>query len=191
MNAQRAHLRVVPPPNPEPQRSQSAERSAPPSPEALYRAHAKYVAAIGLRMLGRDSEVDDLVQDVFVRAVRHASVLREPGAARGWLATTTVRLAMRRLRARRVRAFLGFDEVGVADELSLVSRDAGPEQRAFVKRLYEVLESVPAGARVAWTLRYLEGEKLEAVAELCACSLATAKRRIAKAHAIIEGAVGV
>jgi RNA polymerase sigma-70 factor (ECF subfamily) len=97
---------------------------------------------------------------------------------------------MRRLRTRRVRAFLGFDEVSVADELSLVSRDASPEQRAFVKRLYEVLESVPTNARVAWTLRYLEGETLEAVAELCECSLATAKRRIAEAHAIIEGAVG-
>jgi RNA polymerase sigma-70 factor (ECF subfamily) len=40
--------------------------------------------------------------------------------------------------------------------------------------------------RVAWTLRYVEGEKLERVAEHCGCSLATAKRRIAAAHAKIQ-----
>ena len=40
--------------------------------------------------------------------------------------------------------------------------------------------------RLAWSLRYVEGEKLEQVAEHCGCSLATAKRRISAAHARIQ-----
>jgi RNA polymerase sigma-70 factor (ECF subfamily) len=35
---------------------------------------------------------------------------------------------------------------------------------------------------VAWTLRHVEGQKLEEVAQYCRCSLATAKRRISAAH---------
>jgi RNA polymerase sigma-70 factor (ECF subfamily) len=40
--------------------------------------------------------------------------------------------------------------------------------------------------RLAWTLRHIEGERLEDVAARCGCSLATAKRRIAAAHAHLQ-----
>jgi RNA polymerase sigma-70 factor (ECF subfamily) len=41
---------------------------------------------------------------------------------------------------------------------------------------------MPLNERIAWTLRYVERHRLEAVAELAGCSLATAKRRILKAQ---------
>jgi RNA polymerase sigma-70 factor, ECF subfamily len=39
---------------------------------------------------------------------------------------------------------------------------------------------------VAWSLRHIEGERLDEVAALCECSLATAKRRIAAASVRLE-----
>ena len=62
-----------------------------------------------------------------------------------------------------------------------------PERRALLSRVYQVLDRIPVEQRLAWSLRYVEGEKLERVAEQCGCSLATAKRRIAAAHARIQG----
>jgi DNA-directed RNA polymerase specialized sigma24 family protein len=53
-----------------------------------------------------------------------------------------------------------------------------------------VLERVPPAARLAWVLRFQEGEPLEVVAQLCACSLATAKRRIKTAQDRIREAFG-
>jgi RNA polymerase sigma-70 factor (ECF subfamily) len=50
------------------------------------------------------------------------------------------------------------------------------------KTVEVALGTVPADARIAWALRYLEQEPLEDVARICGCSLATAKRRIAVAH---------
>jgi RNA polymerase sigma-70 factor (ECF subfamily) len=35
---------------------------------------------------------------------------------------------------------------------------------------------------VAWSVRHLEGETMERVAELCGCSLSTAKRRVQSAQ---------
>ena len=49
--------------------------------DGLFRDHASYVAAIGLRLLGRRDEVDDLVQDVFLAAHRARAKLREIGRA--------------------------------------------------------------------------------------------------------------
>ena len=59
--------------------------------EAAFRRYSRYVAAVALRLLGRDDEVDDVVQEVFLAALRGLERLREPEAVKGWLATVTVR----------------------------------------------------------------------------------------------------
>jgi RNA polymerase sigma-70 factor (ECF subfamily) len=56
-----------------------------------------------------------------------------------------------------------------------------PDTRETLRRLDGVLATLPAAQRVAWMLRNVEGQSLPEVASACACSLATAKRRIAAA----------
>ena len=58
---------------------------------------------------GRDDELDDLVQDVFLEAHRGLGQIRDAGSVKGWLARICVRRAVRRLRRRRLRAFLSLD----------------------------------------------------------------------------------
>ena len=154
----------------------------------LFAAHAPYVASLAYRMLGRDDLVDDLVQDVFVLAIRRLDVIIEPQAVRAWLARVTVRLAGKRLKRRRLAVFLGFDDTVVPDE-DLASPQATPEERMLLTQVYQLLEQVPVDERLAWTLRHVEGMRLEEVAEACGCSLATVKRRIARAGAHVERSV--
>lgn len=157
---------------------------APLTDAQLFKRFAPYVARIGLRLLGRESDVDDLIQEVFLAAFKQRDQLRDPGATKNWLATIAVRSARRQLRRRRMRQFVGLDSGGPALEL----RDQGisPEKRALLARVYEMLDALPVDHRLAWTLRYVEGEKLEQVAERCGCSLATVKRRIAAAQATLQ-----
>ncbi len=154
------------------------------SPDAAFRAHAGFVASVALRVLGRPSEVDDLVQDVFLRVFRRLGDLREPAALRGWLAVITVRLARRRLRARSWKIWLGVDSD--YDYAQLADRAASPDDRALVGELYRALDRLPVGQRLAWTLRHVEGFELAAVAQACDCSLATVKRWIAAAEAALR-----
>lgn len=154
--------------------------------DGLFRRYSPYVAAIAHRLLGRDDEVDDTIQEVFLAAVRGLHALRDPAAIRAWLARVTVRSARQRLRKRRLRGFLGLDEPTSYE--AVIDRGASAEQRALVARLYRVLDGMPANQRIAWSLRYIEGEPLENVASLAGCSLATAKRRISAAAKHIEGA---
>ncbi|HET8940308.1 MAG TPA: sigma-70 family RNA polymerase sigma factor [Polyangiales bacterium] len=149
----------------------------------LFKRFAPYVARIGLRLLGREADVDDLIQEVFFAAFRQRDQLRDPQAAKNWLATIAVRTARRQLRRRRLRQFVGLDHGGPA--LELPDPQISPEKRALLARVYEILDSMGVERRLAWTLRYVEGEKLEVVAERCGCSLATVKRRIASAQALL------
>jgi RNA polymerase sigma-70 factor (ECF subfamily) len=139
------------------------------------------VATVALRILGRREEADDLVQDVFLRAHRGISRLREPTALRAWLTTVTVRLARRRLRGRRFKLLLGIDQS--YDYSAIADASVGPEDIAILADVYRALDRLPVAERLAWSLRHLDGERLERVAELCGCSLATVKRRISSAHA--------
>ncbi len=157
---------------------------AAPSLDEAFRRYAPYVAAVGWRLLGRDGEVDDLVGDVFLEAVRGLGQLREPAAIKGWLATVTVRLARRRLRLRRWRALLRVDDNASYEHVA--DRATSPDDRIFLARVYELLDAVPVDERLPWTLHHLEGETLESTAALCECSLATVKRRIRAAHDRIE-----
>ena len=148
--------------------------------DAVFRRYSPYVARIALRLLGSDGEVDDLVQDVFIEAHHGLRSLREPAALGGWLARICVRRATRRLRRRRFLALLSLD--GVAERELPFDASASPEERAEVARLYRRLDKLPADERVAWLLRHVEGESLEDMVRLCACSKSTVQRRLRSAE---------
>ncbi len=157
---------------------------AGPCTADIFRRYSPYVAAIAFRLLGSDGEIDDVVQDVFMAAFEGLPRLREPAAVKGWLATVTVRKVRRRLRVRRTMAFFGFDDVPSRDEPVAPRADA--EQQVLLRQVYRVLAEIPVEQRLAWALRHMQGERLEDVARLTGCSLATAKRRIAAAQETIE-----
>lgn len=177
------HLRVLPS---APQSQISVDVS---DPDALYRAYAPYVARIGFRILGCDQDLDDLVQDTFIQAFRGISALREPAAVKGWLARITVRLAMRRLRRRRLFRILHLEN-DVSGESDLMAEGATPEDRAAIASVYRILENLSAADRVVWVLRHVEGEQLQHIPELCDCSLSTAQRRLRRAEQAIERGIG-
>jgi RNA polymerase sigma-70 factor (ECF subfamily) len=156
--------------------------------EALFRRYSPYVAAVAFRLLGRDDEIDDVVQEVFLAALRGLLSLREPEAVKGWLATVTVRVSRRKLWRRRVRAMFGVADP--ADYERMASDGAGTDERAFIAGVYKLLDAQPVRERLAWTLRHIEGEPLERVAELCGCSLATAKRRIGAVQKRLQAELG-
>ncbi len=179
--AHAAALRLVPAPDAE----TTSEAEIPL--ELLYERYAPYVAAIAMRILGREGEVDDLVQDVFAMAVRGLRRRRQHLEIRGWLAKVTVRRSLHQLRRRALWGLLDLAEEPHYEKIAATGAD--PEQRQLVAEVYRALDAVPHRQRVPWVLRYLEGESLQTVADLCGCSLATAKRRIEAAHQSISRAV--
>jgi RNA polymerase sigma-70 factor (ECF subfamily) len=155
--------------------------------EVLFALYSAYVARLAARLLGSDdADVDDVVQDVFWLAWRRLGRIADLNQARGWLATVTTRDVRRKLRRRRFSARFH----GRPDSAEVPARGATAEDRVVLVRLYEVLDDLPTEHRLAWSLRYLEGEQLDAVAAACQCSLATAKRRVGAAKSVINEVFG-
>jgi RNA polymerase sigma-70 factor, ECF subfamily len=171
----------------------SSERSAdleslPLRFEDVFRRYAPYVGALALRLIGRPGDVDDVVQDVFIQAHRQLSHLRDPAAVRPWLRRIVVRRARRWLRKRWVRRRLR--ELDVSAQTDLIDGAASPEERAEIARVYRTLDRLPRDERLAWVLRFVEGETLESTADLLGCSVSTAQRRLRSAESKMDVKTG-
>jgi RNA polymerase sigma-70 factor (ECF subfamily) len=150
--------------------------------EVLYRRHASFALNLAVRIQGSANDVEDIVHDAFLRAQGRLSELRDAALFRSWLGAIVVRLVRSRLRRRRLLNLLGLTHAEPVDLDTIASNDAGPEARAQLAQIYALLQTMPPNERIAWTLRHIEKHRLEAVAELTGCSLATAKRRIQRAQ---------
>lgn len=156
-----------------------ARAGQPHAFEALYRRHSSYALALAVRVQGNTSDAEDVVHDAFLRAHDRLDHLRADSSFRPWLSSVVVSLVRTRMRRRRMLGVLGLSTSEPIDLDALVTPEAGPEVRAQLAQVYTVLRSVSVDQRICWTLRFVEGRKLEDVAEMADCSLATAKRRIA------------
>jgi len=152
--------------------------------DRVFRDYAGYVAAIGLKIMGRDDDLDDLVQEVFIEAHRSLGRLREHGALKSWLARITVRRTIRKLRRRRALMLFGLE--APSDYAEIAEMSASPDERAQVALAYQSLERLPAADRVVWVLRHVEGESLDDIAKMCDCSKSTVQRRLRSAQKALE-----
>jgi RNA polymerase sigma-70 factor, ECF subfamily len=158
---------------------------------AIYQRYAPLVGNLAARLLGNRDDAMEVRQDVFVDALRRLDTLRDPSCLRAWLVRCAVHRANGVFRKRKLRRLFGLDRT--VDDLTLdqmVSPDASPEMRAELAEISRVLRSMPARQRFAWVLHCVEGETLPAIAEATSTSLATVKRDIAAARALIDEALG-
>jgi RNA polymerase sigma-70 factor (ECF subfamily) len=153
----------------------------------LYRKHVEYIAGLSARLLRSIEASEDVVQDAFIIAFEQIGSLRDPGAFRAWLASIAVSQVRRRLARERLLRALGLDR-GLGDTPldELAFEDTSAEVRSELAALDLVLRELPTSHRIAWMLRHVEGESLDAVADACRCSVATAKRWIAAADARVK-----
>lgn len=155
--------------------------------EMLYVRHAAFAIGLAVRIQGTAVDVEDLVHDAFLRVHSGLGELRAASAFRSWLGSIVVSLARTRLRKKRLLSALGLASSDPVDLDSIASPEADPSSRVLLAQVYALLQTLSSADRIAWTLRYIERHRLEMVAELMGCSLATAKRRIARAQRFIAG----
>jgi RNA polymerase sigma factor (sigma-70 family) len=147
-------------------------------PEAALEAWQRFSPAVAVvlrRMLGPGSDVEDLVQDVFLRFFEAIRELRKLESIRAFITGIAIRRAQEEIRRRDVRrrlahllpSFLRPRTI----ELDTQSRDA-------VAHLYRALDSLGADDRVLYVLRFIQGLDHARLAEALEVSVPTVRRRL-------------
>ncbi len=152
----------------------------------LFQRYRPLVQRTLLRILGVDSELQDAMQETFIRALDSARLLRDPQALPSWLIRIAVCTASDMIRRRQRRRWLQFlvEPRDLIERTNDVIFEAEPdlEARQALRSACAILEGLPADERIAMSLRRLDGMELKDVASACGCSLATIKRRLARAE---------
>jgi RNA polymerase sigma-70 factor, ECF subfamily len=146
--------------------------------EALFRRHSRMVNGLAFRLLGRDDDVDDLVQESFLSALRGLDRLAQPQAFSSWLGSIVVRNAHKLLRRRRMLTRLGLRKPALIELDQVVSPSAPPSVAAELRRVYRCLDRLEAQARIALVLHRVDGLSIPAVAAQMRLSVSTVKRRL-------------
>jgi RNA polymerase sigma-70 factor, ECF subfamily len=133
------------------------------------------------RALGPSSDVEDALQEVFLRLFRDIDKLRDPDALRSFLIGITLHVGKSELRRRRARRWLMLSERGALPDAESPLDTQRPEEREALRRLYQVLDRLSAQCRMVFVLRFVEGLELVELSSVLGCSLATTKRRVADA----------
>lgn len=144
----------------------------------LFRRHADDVYRRLTRLVGPDSDREDLVQEVFIRAFRGLDRFRGDSSFSTWLYTVVVHVAYGHLRTRR-RKPLDLD--AAVDSLP-IDPSASPEARATerqqVRRALALLEKLKPKKRIAFVLRTVEGMSLQEIAEVVDSTPAAVGQRV-------------
>jgi RNA polymerase sigma-70 factor (ECF subfamily) len=146
---------------------------------AIWRKYTALVRSkIGRSIGGQD--VEDHVQEVFLRLFEHLPQLRDPGALRSFIIGITLRVGGTELRRRRCRWWLTVTPTGELPEPP-PSRDDGSDVREVLARLLAILGRLTPHSSRVFELRFVEEKELTDVAKAMNISLATAKRHLSRA----------
>ncbi len=179
-----ARPRTVPFPATDDRLLESLRAGRPGTWLQFYDAFAPYVLAVLRKVMGPDRELEDLLQDVFARALEGIDRVREADKLKPWLRGLTVFTARETLRRRKWRAWLPLgDPDQEEDVIPFPTTTDALEERMLLRKVKAVLDGLNVDDRLAFTLRHFEGLELTEVAETLKMSLSTAKRRIARAEA--------
>ncbi len=159
---------------------------------ALVERYERPVFALLGRMLfrsGRESLVEDLAQETFVRVFRGLPKFGADGRNNlsGWILTIATRLAIDELRKRgpRVEALEGL-ALAVASQ---VATDEGTDRSRVAAAIEQAVGQLAPAYRAAFLLREVHDMDYESIAEALRIDLGTVKSRLSRARAALRRAL--
>ncbi len=155
-----------------------------------FEEHRSHLRAVAYRMLGSLTEVDDAVQETWLRLSRsRASEIENPDT---WLTTVIARVCLNMLRARKVRREEHFDG-HLPDPLISPDRDLRPEEAAVLAdsvglALLVVLDTLNPAERLAFVLHDTFAFPFDEIASMIGRSPEAARQLASRARRRVRGA---
>lgn len=148
--------------------------------ERLYRRHLARVTSLA-RWLGDPADVDDAVQEVFLRVWQKLGTFGGQSAFSTWLHRVTVNLLLRRRERVGVRR-----RRETRDEEPILLAQAPAERPELRLAIERAVERLPAGARDVFVLHDMEGYKHEEIGRMLGVDPGTSRSQLHRARLLLR-----
>jgi RNA polymerase sigma-70 factor (ECF subfamily) len=153
----------------------------------LYERHRADVARLVYRMLGRRSDLDDVIQEVFVQVYRSLKDFRGQARFGTWLHRVTVNVVLMHRRAAKSRpVFAGEPPEENFSGGTDGSPDGDAERRERVRAFGRMLDRLPDKKRIVFVLHELEGLPPGEIAKIVGAPILTVRTRLFYARRELE-----
>ncbi|MBI5487181.1 MAG: RNA polymerase sigma factor [Deltaproteobacteria bacterium] len=146
----------------------------------LYRTHRPHVARLVQRILGPDSEVEDVIQEAFIQIHRSLPSFQGSSLLSTWIHRVAVNVALQHIRRRKRQRSGPVTMVAEPPEPS--SGDPAPEEdvlwRDRMRKLYAALDTLSPKKRAVFVLHEIEGMSAEDIAKTMHAPLITVRTRL-------------
>lgn len=134
-------------------------------------------------LTGGDSEAEDLVQDVFIRAYRAIGGFRGDSAFRSWLYRIAINVVRTHVDKRRVRDAVLVAPTGADDPMDAATNGDDLEQMLLRRQVIDrALATLPEELRVLVVLRDVQGLKYDEIADVVKAPRGTVESRLFRAR---------
>ena len=153
----------------------------PTAATALFDAYGPHMRRIVTRLLGSDTEYEDVLHDAITRVLGSINNLRDPEALGAWITQITVRSARDRIRKRTRGRWLWF--LASEDVPEVATEPICHDTQRILARVYHHLDALDPLQRVVLALHDIERMSLAETAAASGLSVATVKRKLSRARA--------
>ncbi len=166
-----------------------AQEGDAPALAFLWRRHRRWLAAVLLAHAPRESDLEDLLQDVAVALIEKVAELRDPARLRPWLRTVAVNVARLagRKSVRRRRIMRSVREGDLERAYASYEPNQAPEQTyRDLKRALRAVETLPPEYQEPLFLRSVRGLSQKEIADLLSLPVTTVETRLARARRMLR-----
>jgi RNA polymerase sigma-70 factor (ECF subfamily) len=160
---------------------------------AIVERHSRAVFRVAYRVTGNEQDAEDVVQDTFLKAYAELARFESRSGLGTWLHRIAANCAIDLLRKRPRKTVSHDDEDAAPLVERLASTDAGPERlaqgRQMRARLDEAMADLTPLERAAFTLRHLEQQSIDDIAEALGQNPAATRHSIFRAVAKMRRAL--
>jgi RNA polymerase sigma-70 factor (ECF subfamily) len=164
----------------------AAEVTPPPDFTTFMRNYQDMVYSTAVRLIGNETQAEDIAQEVFIKAHEHFDNLRTSPTAGGWLKTVATNLSINHIQRYKKRwsffsDLVHRDDEGAEKEVEFAAPDTffsnvdSSERREWVE---SALEKLPDHQRVPLVLFHFEDMPYEDIAKKTGVSLSKVKTDI-------------
>lgn len=158
--------------------------------EILIKMNQQTVRSVIYKLIPNPDEIDDIIQDVFIKAYKNIKMFKCESRFKTWLCSIAINICKNRivLSTRKQKKIVSIDdkEFDKIPDNSIFNPEKYARLKETEKIILKTIKELPYNQQIAVILHDVEDFSYEDIAKICNCPVGTVKSRLFNARKALK-----